>query len=188
VTEARIPLLSLEEARQAARDAEIPEALAELNIFRVLLHHPMLAGQLSGMLLSLLVRGKLDARLRELVIMRIGWATGSVYEWTQHWRIALELKVDEAELLALRDWPAYPDWSELDRAVLAATDETLEAGAVSAETWSQCARLLPGLEEQLELLGAIGTWRFVSQLLRSLEVPLEEGVAPWPPDGLAGGA
>ncbi|MFP8876864.1 MAG: carboxymuconolactone decarboxylase family protein, partial [Myxococcota bacterium] len=40
----------------------------------------------------------------------------------------------------------------------------------------------------LELLGAIGTWRFVSQLLRSLEVPLEEGVAPWPPDGLAGGA
>ena len=188
MTEARIPLLSLEEARQAARDAEIPEALAELNIFRVLLHHPMLAGQLSGMLLSLLVRGKLDARLRELVIMRIGWATGSVYEWTQHWRIALELKVDEAELLALRDWPAYPDWSELDRAVLAATDETLEAGAVSAETWSQCARLLPGLEEQLELLGAIGTWRFVSQLLRSLEVPLEEGVAPWPPDGLAGGA
>ena len=77
MTEARIPLLSLEEARQAARDAEIPEALAELNIFRVLLHHPMLAGQLSGMLLSLLVRGKLDARLRELVIMRIGWATGS---------------------------------------------------------------------------------------------------------------
>ena len=72
--------------------------------------------------------------------------------------------------------------------MLAATDETLEAGAVSAETWAQCARLLPGIEEQLELLGAIGTWRFVSQLLRSLEVPLEEGVAPWPPDGLAGGA
>ena len=187
MTEARIPLLSLEEARQAAKDAEIPEALAELNIFRALLHHPMLAGQLSGMLLSLLVRGKLDARLRELVIMRIGWATGSVYEWTQHWRIARELNVEDAELLALRDWPAYPDWSELDRAVLAATDETLEAGAVSAETWAQCARLLPGIEEQLELLGAIGTWRFVSQLLRSLEVPLEEGVAPWPPDGLPGG-
>ena len=50
MTEARIPLLSLEEARQAAKDAEIPEALAELNIFRALLHHPMLAGQLSGML------------------------------------------------------------------------------------------------------------------------------------------
>ena len=78
-------------------------------------------------------------------------------------------------------------WSDLDRAVLSATDETLEACAVSAETWAQCGRLLPGVEEQLELLAAIGTWRLVSQLLRSLEVPLEDGVAAWPPDGLPGG-
>ena len=187
MTDARIPLLSLEDARRAAREAEVPEALAELNIFRLLLHHPGFATQVSGMLMTLLLRGKLDARLRELVIMRIGWATGSVYEWTQHWRVATQLGVDEAELLALRDWRAYPDWSELDRAVLSATDETLEAGAVSAETWALCGSLLPGVEEQIELLGASGTWRFVSQLLRTLEVPLEEGVAPWPPDGLPGG-
>ena len=186
--DARIPLLSLEDARQAARDAEVPEALAELNIFRLLLRHPDFAGQVSGMLMTLLFRGKLDARLRELVIMRIGWATGSVYEWTQHWRIATQLGVEETELLALRDWRAHPEWSELDRAVLSATDETLEAGAISAETWSECSRLLPGVEECLELVGAIGTWRFVSQLLRSLEVPLEEGVAAWPPDGMPGEA
>lgn len=187
MTEARIPLISIDAARKAAQEAGIPEAFAELNIFRALLHHPKLAGQIGGMLMTLLFGGKLDARLRELVIMRIGWATGSVYEWTQHWRIAKELGVEEAELLALRDWRAQPDWSELDRAVLSATDETLEAGAVSAETWAQCSRLLPGVEEQLELVAAIGTWRLISQLLRSLEVPLEEGVAAWPPDGLPGG-
>ena len=185
MTEARIPLLSLEEARQAARDAEIPEALAELNIFRALLHHPMLAGQLSGMLLSLLVRGKLDARLRELVIMRIGWATGSVYEWTQHWRIALGLGVTEDDLLALRDWQAHSHWSDTDRAILSATDETLEHGAVSPETWAACEAALPSTEERLELLAAIGAWRMISQILRTLDVPLEAGIKPWPPDGAA---
>ena len=39
--------------------------------------------------------------------------------------------------------------------------------------------------ELLELVVAIGNWRLFSSLLRSLEVPLEEGVAPWPPDGEA---
>jgi hypothetical protein len=70
-----------------------------------------------------------------------------------------------------------------DRAVLAATDETLERGAISADTWAQCAAALPSVEEQLELVSAIGAWRLISQVLRSLEVPLEEGVSPWPPDG-----
>lgn len=36
----------------------------------------------------------------------------------------------------------------------------------------------------LELVTAIGTWRMVSGILRTLEVPLEDGVGSWPPDGL----
>jgi hypothetical protein len=35
----------------------------------------------------------------------------------------------------------------------------------------------------IELVVAIGNWRLFSSLLRSLEIPLEDGVAPWPPDG-----
>ena len=36
-----------------------------------------------------------------------------------------------------------------------------------------------------KLVIAIGNWRLFSALLRSLDVPLEDGVAPWPPDGRA---
>jgi hypothetical protein len=32
---------------------------------------------------------------------------------------------------------------------------------------------------------AIGNWTMFSQLLQSLRVPLEDGAAPWPPDGKA---
>jgi hypothetical protein len=35
----------------------------------------------------------------------------------------------------------------------------------------------------LELVSAVGLWRMVSTHLRSLEVPLEDGVTAWPPDG-----
>jgi alkylhydroperoxidase family enzyme len=183
MNDVRIPLLAEQEARKAAQQAEVPDAIAELNVFRVLLRHPVLAKRVNDLLMTLLFGGRLDARLRELVIMRIGWATGSVYEWTQHWRIARQLGVSEEDLLAVRDWQGHDAWSAADRAVLAATDETLSRGAISPGTWSECAAALPGVEEQLELVGAIGTWRMISQLLRSLEVPLEDGVSPWPPDG-----
>ncbi|HJO23912.1 MAG: carboxymuconolactone decarboxylase family protein [Myxococcota bacterium] len=183
--EPRIPLLSKEDAKQAAKQAGVVEAIASLNIFRILLRHPKLAKQVNDLLMTLLFKGRLDARLRELVIMRIGWSTGSVYEWTQHWRIALGLGVTEAELLAVRDWRTHADWSPADRAVLAATDDTLAHGAVSPATWAECQAALPDAGEQLELLAAIGAWHMISQILRSLEVPLEEGVAPWPPDGAA---
>ena len=121
----RIPMLSAEDAKLAAAAAEIPEAISELNVFRVLLAHPKLAKRINDLLMTLLIGADLDARLRELIIMRIGWATGSVYEWTQHWRVALQLGVSESDLLAVRDWRAHAHWSELDRAVLSATDETL---------------------------------------------------------------
>jgi hypothetical protein len=29
----------------------------------------------------------------------------------------------------------------------------------------------------------IGTWRMVSTVLKTLEIPLEDGVMPWPPEG-----
>lgn len=179
----RVPMLPMEESKKRALEHELPEAIAELSVFRVLLQHPPVAKRVNDLLLTLLFGGKLDKRLRELIIMRIGWATGSVYEWTQHWRIARQLEVSEADLLAVRDWRTHDHWSEADRAILAATDETLEDGAISASTWAACAKALPSIEEQLELVAAVGTWRLISALLKSLEIPLEDGVAPWPPDG-----
>ena len=179
----RIPMLSLEDARKAAAQVEIAEQVAELNIFRVLLNHPLLAKRVNDLLMTLLFSGKLDARLRELVIMRLGWATASDYEWTQHWRIATELGLPEEDLLAIRDWRGSDHFSDADRAVLAATDETLDKGAISPETWALCVQHVGGTEELLELTTAIGNWRLISSLLQSLDIPLEEGIASWPPDG-----
>lgn len=179
----RVEMLSPEASLEIAESLGVHEAVAKLNLFRTLFHRPRTAKAISDLLFSLLLGAELDHRLREFVIMRIGWATGSDYEWTQHWQLAqtpFGCKPDE--LLALRDWRTAPCFDERDRAVLAATDELLETGDLSEDGWSRCEAAL-GRDASVDLVAAVGTWSLISTLARGLRVPLEAGVASWPPDG-----
>jgi alkylhydroperoxidase family enzyme len=184
VTDARVPRLPLEEAKAAADEAGVPDYMAELSIFQVLLNHPTLARAINDLLATMLWHGRLAPRLRELVIMRIGWLTACDYEWTQHWRVACGLGVRAEDLLGVRNWSTHDGFGAAERAVLAATDEVVRDGAVSAPTWTVCERELGADSAALiELVTAIGAWRMIASMLRSLEVPLEDGVSSWPPDG-----
>jgi alkylhydroperoxidase family enzyme len=186
MTTSRISRLPLDEAKAAADEASVPDYMAELSIFQVLLNHPQLARALNDLLATMLWHGVLDSRLRELVIMRIGWLTACDYEWTRHWRVASGLGVSADDLLGVRDWPAYDGFGPAERAVLAATDDVVGDGAVSAESWAACERELNGDTTTLiELVTTIGAWRMVASILHSLKVPLEEGESSWPPDGRA---
>lgn len=179
----RVEILEMDAAKAAAEAAGVHAQLAELNVFRLLLRRPLVAKAVCDLLTSLLRGERLGHRQRELLIMRIGWATGADYEWTQHWKVAQEpFGVPAEDLLALRDWRASARFDATDRLVLEATDETLETGTLSPEVFARCRDAL-GEEGCIELVSAIGCWRLISQLARSLELPLEEGVASWPPDG-----
>ena len=176
--------MPLEEAKAAADEAGIPDYMAELSIFQVLLNHPTLARAVNDLLATMLWHGRLAPRLRELVIMRIGWLTACDYEWTQHWRVACGLGVPADDLLAVKDWRTLDGFGAAERAVLAATDEVLRDGSVNAQTWAVCERELGADPATLiELVTTIGAWRMIASLLRSLDVPLEEDVSGWPPDG-----
>jgi alkylhydroperoxidase family enzyme len=184
--EPRVPRLPLDEAKAAADEAGVPNYMAELAIFQVLLNHPKLAGALSDLLATMLWRGTLDSRLRELVIMRIGWLTGSDYEWTQHWRVAQGLGVSADDLLGVREWRAHGAFGPAERAVLSATDDVVLNGTVSSGSWAACQRELgTGSALLVELVTAIGAWRMVASILHSLQIPLEDGLRGWPPDGRA---
>lgn len=182
--ECRVTLLAIDDAKVAARCAGVPSSMAHLNVFRALLNHPKLAGAVSGLLSMLLWKGnRLDERLRELIIMRIGWRTGALYEWTQHWHVAKRIGLEDEQLLAVRDWRACTKLDAAARAVLAATDDILDAGVISAQTWEECRNTVGDDAQLAEMVVAISNWRMFSELLRSLRIPLESGVAPWPPNG-----
>jgi alkylhydroperoxidase family enzyme len=180
----RIDLLPVEESIEAAKQVEMIAAFAELNIFRAMLHRPKTAKALSDLLISLLFGGELDDRLRELLIMRIGWTTGSDYEWTQHWRIALEqFGCTEQDLLELRgDWHNSEHFGDAEKTLLGAVDQLLGEGTLSDDLSQQCLERF-GRNATIELVTAVGCWRLVSKVTNALEIPLEEGIASWPPDG-----
>ena len=181
----RVPMLVKEEARIIGKEAGVPSTMAGLNIFRILSRHPTLAGVVAQQLAMLLYRGnKLDDRLRELIIMRIGWRTGAMYEWTQHWPIALRVGLTEEEILAVRDPDNSACLGAAERSVISATDDVLNKGSITNESWQACAGFLKTHEERLELVAVICNWNTFSILLKSLNIPLEEGTEAWPPDGV----
>ena len=69
-----------------------------------------------------------------------------------------------------------------------ATDDVLQQGSISDEAWRECCKYVESEAERVELVLAIGNWGLFSQLLQSLNIPLEDGIESWPPDGKVPGS
>ena len=181
----RVSMLTHDEAIEAATQAGVPEGMARLSIFQILLSHPTLAKPFNDWLLALLFKGLLSVRLRELVILRTGWVTNSVYEWTQHYSIAQMLGVDKAAIEAVRDWEKADQgmYSPQESAVLRCVDEYAQTGSFSVKAWEEMSKHFESDQELVELVMLIVTYSAVSGFLRNVQVPLEPGVDPWPPQG-----
>jgi alkylhydroperoxidase family enzyme len=181
--EIRIEMLSPEASLVAAEEIGVSESRSKLSIFRVALQSPLIAKSLGDLLDSLLKKGALDRRLRELVIMRIGWATSCEYMWTQHWRIATNFEIPTDDILGVREWQSYEGFGRVERAVLGATDEILASGDISDAVWDELRELINDDAVLFELVVTIGNWQLFSSIGRSLHIPLEDGVKGWPPNG-----
>lgn len=179
----RVPLASEEQAKAVGRAIGANEAMATRNAFRTLSNNPTMAEGVFTQLTTLLLKNTFETRLRELAIMRIGWVTGSEYEWTQHWRVATTAGVPEDDILAVRDWQASDRLTPADRAILQATDEMIDGGKISDATWDLCCEHVTSDAERVEMVVCIANWIMFSNLLRTLEIPVEDGVMSWPPDG-----
>lgn len=162
-------------------DAEQTDALAPvtqrgqvLNIFRTLAHAPQaLKAFLAWGSYVLSKQNALDARLREIVILRTGFLCGSGYEFTQHTRIGLNAGLTEVEIAAIKQGPDAPGWSAIDRAALTACDELVRDHFVTDATWAALAGL--GEKGRMDLVFTVGQYTQVSMMLNSFGVQLDEG-------------
>jgi alkylhydroperoxidase family enzyme len=177
--------VSPEKARELGDAMGMPARRTQSEAFRVVANNPGVARVAFMQLMQLLENNRLDTRLRELMIMRIGWATGSAYEWTNHWRVATAAGIPPEDILAVRDWHSSDRLTAADRAILAATDECLEGKSVSDAVWTEVAKYITDPAQQVEFVIAMGNWLMFSMLFRNLRIPLDDGVAVWPPDGQA---
>ena len=182
---ARVAMVSLERARELGEAMGMPARRTQSEAFRTVANNPGVARVAFSQLMQLLENNRFDTRLRELMIMRIGWVTGSVYEWTQHWRVATTAGIPPEDILAVRDWQNSARLNAADKAILAATDECLAGKSISDAAWAEVVKHVTEPAEQVEFVIAMGNWMSFSLLFRNLRIPLAESLAHWPPDGLA---
>ncbi|SEP39612.1 carboxymuconolactone decarboxylase family protein [Amycolatopsis saalfeldensis] len=142
------------------------------TVIQVLAHHPALmdaSSQLGGFLLG---KGKLDARTRELAILRVALRCEAPYEWANHVPAALGGGATPAEIDALSDPTA--SWPPADDAVLRAVDEVCQDAFVSDHTWADLSATRDD-PELLELLFLIGYYRMMAGFLNSVGVEVKAG-------------
>jgi alkylhydroperoxidase family enzyme len=164
-------LAAFPEAVVARYTATGPDAAPVPNVLGTLMHHPALAGPFLVYNQVLLQAPTLDARHRELMILRVAWQARSRYEWVQHARLAARLGITDDEIAAIAGGPPL-EWTPLERALLDATDELVDHYGVADETWK---RLGEHLEERqlVELVFVVGTYVGLAMAFNSFGLQLE---------------
>jgi 4-carboxymuconolactone decarboxylase len=184
VTEAFLPLVDEREVEAALATVGLPGSLARVNLFRATFSHPPVGRIFADVVQALVLDSVLDARTREVAILRVGWRIGSVYEWSNHVAVARRAAVPDAVIAAVReDEPPVDVLTELDRCAIAVVDEALDHVKVRLATRENARRLLGDDRAVLELLAIPGLYRAIGTVLLSAGIPLEPHVEPWPPDG-----
>ena len=179
-----LALLDPVAAATALEEEGMPPVFSSVNLFRATMAHPPIGRIMGDVVGAIVMDSVLDARTREVAILRVGWRIGSVYEWSNHVPIARRAGMSDEEIAAVREEePSRSLLSELDRCAIAVVDEVLGGVEVSPPTLASARALIGDDRAVLELLTIPGLYRTIGTLLLSGAVPLEDHVEPWPPDG-----
>ena len=130
---------------------------------------------------SLLDRGPLSLREREIVIDRTCALTGCEYEWGVHvaaFAVAAHLTDEQVRATVLGEADA-PCWSAAEQALIAAVDALHDRATLSD---AEFAALSAHYDEAkiFEIILLCGFYRTVSYLANGLALPLEETAARFP--------
>lgn len=175
LTDAELDDSHMDEDQKAALEPYVKSGRV-LNIFRTLAKAPKALKRFNhwgGYILS--ARNELPARERELVILRTGWCCRSGYEWAQHRIIGERCGLAKEEIERIKTGAGAAEWSELDRALLQATDELVREHFVSEPTWASLSSSLTP-KQCMDVVFTVGQYTQVSMMLNSFGVQLDEGL------------
>lgn len=142
-----------------------------LNVFATMAHDRGLFYRWLLFAARLMPYGKLPRADSERIILRVGFRTGSWYEWVQHVRIgkAVGLRADEIDDLQLDN---APGWSERTRVLMRATDALIRHHHLDDDLWQKLRGQLS--EKQiLEFCMLVGHYVMLAMTLNTLGVAVE---------------
>jgi alkylhydroperoxidase family enzyme len=174
---ARVPLLDVEDSPalkdltdriRAARRGRV------INVYRLLLHSPPLAETWFDHNNAVRWDTGLDGRLREMVIIRIGYLARARYVVGQHVpKLALAEGLSLPECEALKAWQDSNLFSPRDRAVLAYTDAMTRDIEVPDAVFEPLREYFDD-RQLVELTVLIGTYAMHVRVFEALKLDPEQ--------------
>jgi 4-carboxymuconolactone decarboxylase len=148
------------------------------NIFLTLARHPALLLAWMPFGTHTFDGSTLEARQRELVILRTGWRCSSPYEFAHHVRISARVGVSDEDVQRVKAGPEAEGWTPHEAALMRAVDELEDRAVLSPGTWSTLTATY-STAEMLDLIYTFGAYRTTAAAMNSLGVELEANlVAP----------
>lgn len=142
-----------------------------LNIFRALSHSPEALRRFMKLGSYFLDEGMLDAKLRELAILRAGYLCRAPYEFAQHVSWARRAGLSDSQIRGVAE-PHVGLFDPREMAVLAYAGEMTADASVSDATYAAAAAFL-NEEEIVELTLVTGYYNMVSRALNALQVDID---------------
>ena len=144
-----------------------------INVYKMLLHSPDIASVWLDLVNVVRWKVDLEGRLREIVIVRIGYLNRCAYVVNQH---VPELTAPEGltkeECAALADWRASPFFNERERAALAYADAVTREIDVPDAVFADLRKHLN--ERQIvELTVLIGVYNMHTRVGQALQIDPE---------------
>jgi alkylhydroperoxidase family enzyme len=127
---------------------------------------------------SLLDKGSIPLRLRELMILRTTALCGAEYEWGVHVAsFGAKAQWTEEQLEStVRGHPHDPCWSEPEQCVMLLAEQLHASSAVTDEAWQRIASSFAA-DQLIELIALAGLYHMVSFMANAAGVQ-HEGFAP----------
>ncbi|MAP95368.1 MAG: hypothetical protein CMK07_10495 [Ponticaulis sp.] len=152
---------------------EMLESRPDFNIYKTLAHHPELYARWSPLGRILLNGSTLEARHREIVMLRMGWLCQAPYEWSQHARIARDdVGFTEEEIRNIAVGQSAAGWNDTERTLIQLVDDLRYKATISDDTWAELKAEFTD-QEIMDLLFTAAQYQLVSMALNSLGVQLD---------------
>jgi uncharacterized peroxidase-related enzyme len=143
------------------------------NMFRTLAYRPEIALTAAAHMDAVFNTGTVDARLKEMLAVRVSQINDCVYCRTSHTALAKQLGVSEALLDAMHNIDEHADeFTPAERSALSLAERmTTDARGVDEEVWAELREHYD--EGQIvELAAVIGLFNYFNRFNDALKVPL----------------
>lgn len=150
--------------RKTNEDNDFNVFLTLARLGRIFPAHSLLVSQLLG-------KTRLRKTEKELVVLRVAWRLGCVYEYAHHRRMAEALGVP-AELIAAATTEDLTSFDPRTAALLKAADDVVAQHTLSGAGWARLTEVVSP-DEALELVMFVGHYVMVAGVINTVGIQPE---------------